>query len=194
MPHVIPPLSYAYSALEPFIDQETMMVHHDKHHQAYCDKFNAVLSRYPKYSEINPTELLSKLDSLGDIDAKDKLLIRNQGGGYVNHNLFWSIMAPQKEIDEKLVIEIMNQFDSIEAFKEKFNEAALNHFGSGWVWLVRDPERKLKIYSLPNQETPYALHHQPILTLDVWEHAYYLKYQNRRNEYINNWWHVLKLI
>ncbi|MFA6428108.1 MAG: superoxide dismutase [Candidatus Buchananbacteria bacterium] len=194
MPHTLAPLPYSYEALESFIDQETMKIHHDKHHQTYCDKFNTALAKYPQYAEMEPVELLTKLESLTDIEAKDKTAIKNHGGGFVNHSLFWQMMDPKNTKDEKLIAEIITAFGSVDEFKKKFSEIAVNHFASGWAWLVRDQEGKLQIYSLPNQDTPYAKGHTPILTLDLWEHAYYLKYQNKRADYIANWWQVIKLI
>lgn len=133
------------------------------------------------------------LDTLS-VEEKDKTAIRNHGGGHLNHSLFWQIMGPKKERDEALVSEIKKTFGSVEEFKKLFSETAAAHFGSGWAWLARDGSEKLKIYSLPNQDSPYLNNHTPIIGLDIWEHAYYLKYQNRRPEYIESWWNVLKLI
>jgi Fe-Mn family superoxide dismutase len=193
MKYELPPLPYSYDALEPYIDAKTMEIHHTKHHQAYTDKLNAVLEKYPDLSATPIEELFRNFATLQMPDA-DKTTLRNNGGGYVNHNLFWEIMGPKKEVDEGLSKEIIQTFGSVDEFKKLFTEAALNQFGSGWAWLVRDENGKLQIYSTPNQDSPYLKGHTPIICLDVWEHAYYLKYQNRRAEYIENWWNVLKLI
>lgn len=193
MKYQIPQLNYPYNALEPYIDAQTMEIHHGKHHQAYIDNLNKVLEKYPKISEDKLEDLLGKLDSL-KMDEKDKKMLRNHGGGHLNHSLFWQIMGPKKETDEKLTEEIKSAYGSVEEFKKLFTETATKHFGSGWAWLVRNHEGKLEIYSLPNQDSPYLTGNTPIIGLDVWEHAYYLKYQNRRAEYIESWWNVLKLI
>lgn len=193
MKHELPKLNYGYDALEPFIDAKTMEVHHGKHHQTYTDKFNAVLEKYPTLQDKTPEELLKNLNSL-EIDEKDRKAIRNHGGGYLNHKIFWEIMSPKKEIDETLKSEIENIFGSFENFKKTFSDLAINHFGSGWAWLVRDEKGELLAYSLDNQDSPFTLGHTPIFCLDIWEHAYYLKYQNRRAEYVEQWWNVLKFL
>ena len=187
------PLPYAYEALEPYIDAATMRVHHDKHHQAYRDNFVKILESYPDLTQKTPEQILAELNTL-PVSEPDRIKIKNQGGGFVNHNFFWSVMGPEKKIDEKLVEEIKTNFESVEKFKELFTQTAVGHFGAGWAWLVRNQEGKLQIYSLPNQDSPLTLGHTPILVLDVWEHAYYLKYQNRRAEYISAWWNVVKII
>lgn len=189
----LPKLEYAYDALEPYIDAKTMEIHHTKHHQAYLDKFNAVLEKNPRLKFDSAEELLMNLNSL-EVSDDDKKILRNHGGGFVNHDFFWKLMGPEKEIDNNLIEEIKKEFGSIEDFKTSFNKTAVSHFGSGWVWLVRDEHKELKIYSLPNQDSPLTLGHQPVLGNDVWEHAYYLKYQNKRAEYVENWWNVLKLL
>ncbi len=189
----LPKLEYAYDALEPYIDAKTMEIHHTKHHQAYLDKLNAVLEKNPQLKFDSAEEILMNLNNL-EVSEDDRKVLKNHGGGFVNHDFFWKLMGPEKEVDDNLVAEIKKTFGSVEDFKTKFSSAAVGHFGSGWVWLVRDEHKELKIYSLPNQDSPLTLGHQPILGLDVWEHAYYLKYQNRRAEYIENWWNVLKLI
>ncbi|GBD33961.1 Superoxide dismutase [Mn] [bacterium HR34] len=193
MKYTLPQLPYSYDALEPYIDATTMEIHHTKHHQAYIDKVNPILTKYPEFENKTLEEILRDLNNL-NIDEKDKIIIRNHGGGTINHNLFWQIMGPQKEVDENLKKEVEETFGGVEEFKKIFSETALNHFGSGWAWLVKDENGKLKVYSLPNQDSPYLLGHIPIIGLDVWEHAYYLQYQNRRAEYIQNWWNVLKLL
>lgn len=193
MKYQLPKLPYSYDALEPYIDAKTMEVHHTKHHQAYIDKLNTVLGKYANLSERNLEDLLRNFGSL-PMEEKDKIMIRNHGGGHINHSLFWQIMGPKKEIDEKLVTELIEKFGSIDEFKKQFSGLAVSHFGSGWVWLVRDQNNSLQLYSLPNQDSPYLNGHKPIIGLDVWEHAYYLKYQNRRAEYIENWWNVFKIV
>jgi len=193
MKHTLPQLSYAYNALEPYIDAKTMEIHHTKHHQAYIDKFNAVLEKHPELSEKTTEEILRGFNSL-KIDDTDKKVIRNHGGGHVNHSLFWTIMAPKKSPDQNLIDEIKQIFGSTDEFKKMFSQTATLHFGSGWAWLVRNNRGGLEIYSLPNQDSPYMQGHTPIIGLDVWEHAYYLKYQNRRQEYVEAWWSVLKLL
>lgn len=193
MKYELPPLPYPYNALEPYIDEQTMRVHHDKHHQAYTEKTNAVLEKYPALADTPVEDLLRKLSAL-EMDEKDRAILRNHGGGYVNHAFFWTVMGPEKEINEELAEEAKKTFGSVETCKALLGEAATTHFGSGWAWLVRDPAAGLKIYSLPNQDSPLTLGHTPLICIDVWEHAYYLKYQNRRAEYIENWWKVLKLL
>lgn len=189
----LPKLNYDYDALEPYIDAETMRVHHDRHHQAYLDNFNKVLENYPELQNKSAEDILRELNSL-EVSDEDREKIKNHGGGFVNHNIFFSIMGPEKEMDENLIKEIEETFDSLENFKELFGNTAKTHFGSGWAWLVRNNEGKLEVYSLPNQESPYTLGHEPILNLDVWEHAYYLKYQNKRADFVDAWWNVMKII
>ena len=193
MKYELPKLPYSYNALEPDIDTQTMGIHHGKHLHAYIDKLNLVLEKYPELADKKLEELIKELPSL-TMDEADKKAIHNNGGGHLNHSFFWQIMAPQKETDEVLFEEIKTTFGSQEEFKKVFNNVAASHFGSGWAWLVRDEQNKLQIYSLPNHDFPYLKGHQPLIVLDLWEHAYYLKYQNRRAEYIENWWNVLKLL
>jgi Fe-Mn family superoxide dismutase len=190
MKHQLSPLPYPYDALEPYIDARTMELHHSKHHQTYADKFNAALGKHPELFDKTPEELLSDLSSISD-DIKGT--VQNNGGGYVNHNLFWSIMKPGGGGVPVGILadEINKTFGSFEEFKKRFRETALGHFGSGWVWLVWDPsQNRVEVFSLPNQDSPLSSNKMPLLTLDVWEHAYYLKYQNRRAEYIEAWWNV----
>lgn len=193
MKHTLPTLPYAYDALEPYIDAKTMEIHYSKHHQAYCDKMNAVLEKYPDISEKDPVELLKSLQTLG-MPEGDKKTFTNNAGGYVNHTIYWESMSPKKELDKALIDEITNEFGSVDKFKELFEATAMGQFGSGWAWLVRNGRGELKIYSTSNQDSPYSLGDTPIFALDVWEHAYYLKYQNKRADYIKNWWNVLKVI
>lgn len=192
MKHTLPKLSYDYNALEPYIDARTMEIHHTKHHQTYVDKLNAVLDKHPDLAEKKLEDLMKELNSL-KIDEADKKAVRNHGGGHLNHTLFWMVMDPHAKRDDKLAKRIEKDFGSVDAFKEKFTAAATNHFGSGWAWLV-DNNGKLEVYSFPNQDSPYLQGHTPIIGLDVWEHAYYLKYQNKRPDYIAAWWNVLKLV
>ena len=192
MTYELPKLNYAYDALEPYLDAKTMEIHHSKHHQAYTDKMNGILEKYPDLTE-TPEVLMGKLNSL-NMEEADKKAFINHGGGYLNHKLFWQVMDPHNQKDEKLVEEINSAFGSIDAFKERFNQAAAGQFGSGWAWLVRNRDGQLEVYSTANQDSPLLQGHAPIICLDVWEHAYYLKYQNKRPEYIANWWKVIKLV
>lgn len=193
MPPTLPKLPYAYDALEPYIDARTMEIHHTKHHQTYIDKLNAVLEKHPDFVGRPVEDLLKNLESLKLPDA-DKKAIRNHGGGHLNHSLFWQIMGPAKEINLQLTTEIQKAFGSLEDFKKQFTDLATTLFGSGWVWLARDESGKLHLHQMPNQDSPYLHGHTPVIGLDVWEHAYYLKYQNKRADYITAWWNVLKLI
>jgi len=193
MAHTLMELPYAYNALEPYIDAQTMEIHHTKHHQAYVNNLNKVLEKYPELMAKSVVDLLKELNTL-PVDDATRIAIRNHGGGVANHNLFWQIMNPKKQIDEALKQEVELTFGSLEKFKELFSQAAAMQFGSGWAWLIRDQDGKLAVYSLPNQDSPLSQGHEPILALDVWEHAYYLKYQNKRPDYIDNWWNVLKVL
>ncbi|OGH71069.1 MAG: superoxide dismutase [Candidatus Magasanikbacteria bacterium RIFCSPHIGHO2_02_FULL_51_14] len=193
MKYELRPLPYAYDALEPHIDARTMEIHHTKHHQGYTDNLNKVLEKYPALADEPLESLMARFDTL-QMDEADKTAFRNNGGGYLNHNLFWEIMGPAKAVNESLKREIELTFGSFDAFKEQFNKNAISRFGSGWSWLVRNKSAKLEFYSTPNQDSPFLQGATPIIGLDVWEHAYYLKYQNRRAEYVENWWNVLKLL
>lgn len=193
MKHTLPALPYTYDALEPYIDARTMEIHYTKHHQAYIDKLNGVLEKYPDLAEKPVEDLLRGLDAL-PVGEEDKKMIRNHGGGHLNHSLFWLLMDPTNKKDDKLVNDINSTFGSVEEFKKQFTDAAIKIFGSGWEWLARGDDGKLHIHSLPNQDSPYLHGHTPMIGLDVWEHAYYLKYQNKRPDYIEAWWKVLKLI
>ncbi|OGG07853.1 superoxide dismutase [Candidatus Gottesmanbacteria bacterium RIFCSPHIGHO2_02_FULL_40_24] len=193
MKYLLTPLPYSYDSLEPYIDVKTMEIHHTKHHQAYINNLNNVLEKYPQIAGIKLEDLMENLDKQ-PFDEKDKTIFRNNGGGHLNHSFFWTIMSPGKEFDENLVSDAKREFGSINEFKKLFTAAAMGRFGSGWAWLVLDKNKKLKVYSTANQDSPYLTGDIPVIGLDVWEHAYYLKYQNRRNEYIENWWNVLKLV
>jgi superoxide dismutase, Fe-Mn family len=192
MIYELPPLAFSFDSLEPFIDTETVRIHYSKHHQAYTDKLNTVLQKYPVLADQNLASLLKDLPGLS-MDEADKQAFRNNAGGYLNHNLYWSVMGPDKQPDDTLINSIEASFGSLEQFKQLFSDLALNHFGSGWAWLVKNEKSQLEAYSLPNQDSPYQKNHTPLICLDVWEHAYYLKYQNKRADYIKNWWNVLKL-
>lgn len=193
MAYTLPQLPYGYDALEPFIDAQTMQIHHTKHHQAYIDKLNAVLAKHPDLANQPLEQLLANLETLSVPEA-DKKAIRNHGGGHSNHTLFWQIMGPHKSINQGLVERIEKEWQTVDAFKAAFTEMATTLFGSGWVWLAEDDNQKLHLHAMPNQDSPLLHGHIPILGLDVWEHAYYLKYQNKRVEYIAAWWNVLKLL
>jgi len=192
MLHQLPNLPYDFSALEPYIDTKTMQIHHDKHHAGYLAKLNTVLEKYPSLEGQDLVELMKSVDSLG-LSEGDKTAFINNGGGHLNHSLFWEIMGPEKQIDEALQDRVKSTFGSVESFKEEFGTAAATRFGSGWAWLA-DSAGKLKIYSTANQDSPYLKGDTPLIGLDVWEHAYYLKYQNLRPDYIKAWWNVLKVL
>ncbi len=191
--YTLPKLNYDFNALEPYIDAKTMQIHYSKHHQAYVDNLNAVLAKYPQYQTVVLEDLQKQLEVLEMLEA-DKNALRNHGGGHLNHSFFWSILGPKKQTDQVLIEEIKKQFTSIEKFKDEFTLHATKHFGSGWAWLVRTSVGALKIYTTANQDSPYLNNDTPLIGLDLWEHAYYLKYQNRRPEYITAWWNILKLI
>ena len=186
----LPPLPYAEDALEPHIDARTMSIHHDKHHAGYTRKLNAALEGHSDWQNKSIEEILSNIDQLPEeiITA-----VRNNGGGYHNHSLFWKVMSPDGggKPGGELASAINKKFGSFEAFKEKFSEAASGRFGSGWGWLVVTEDGGLDVYNTPNQNSPLMQGDTPILGLDVWEHAYYLKYQNRRGDYVDAWWNVV---
>jgi Fe-Mn family superoxide dismutase len=186
----LPPLPYASNALEPHIDARTMEIHHDKHHAAYTTNLNNALKDYPDLQSKSIEELLQSLDSLPEAI---RTAVRNNGGGYANHNLFWEIMGPGKggEPTGDLAAAINSAFGSFADFKTKFAAAGTGRFGSGWAWLVVEKGGAVSITSTPNQDTPVMEGKNPILGLDVWEHAYYLNYQNRRPDYIAAWWNVV---
>jgi Fe-Mn family superoxide dismutase len=185
----LPELGYAYNALEPHIDARTMEIHHTKHHGAYTNNLNAALDKHPEIKVETVEALLADMNS---VPEDIRTAVRNNGGGYVNHNLFWKLLAPgggDMSADLKSAIEAA--FGSVDKFKEQFNTAAATRFGSGWAWLVVDKGGALKVYSTANQDSPLMDGDTPILGLDVWEHAYYLNYQNRRPDYIAAFWNVV---
>ena len=186
----LPELSYAYNALEPYIDEETMKVHHDKHHQAYLNKFNSALEKYPELFKKSVEEILSDLESVPD---DIRTAVQNNGGGYYHHSIFWEMMSPNAggEPTGKIAEGINKTFGDFKSFKEKFTNEAVAHFASGWTWLVKDGKGKLSIISTENQDSPISKNLTPLLGIDTWEHAYYLKYQNRRPEYVDAWWNVV---
>jgi Fe-Mn family superoxide dismutase len=184
----LPKLEYAYNSLEPFIDEATMKLHHDKHHQTYTDKLNAALEKHPEIKAKRAEELLMNLEKVPEDIRK---AVRNHGGGYVNHNFFWKILKKDVKIKGKIREEIEKKFGSFEKFKEEFTNASLNLFGSGWAWLVLNKNKELEIITTPNQDSPISEGKFPLLTIDVWEHAYYLKYQNRRADYVNVFFNVI---
>jgi len=190
MPHEVPPLPYDYSALEPTIDTQTMHLHHDKHHLAYVTNLNAALEKAPELQGKSAEDLLKDLNS---VPEAIRTAVRNNGGGHVNHSMFWAIMGPNAGGDPtgEIADAITSTFGSFATFKEKFNDAGVKQFGSGWAWLVKDKDGKLAVTSSPNQDDPMSQGQYPVLGNDVWEHAYYLKYQNRRADYLKEWWNVV---
>ena len=184
----VPPLPYDYAALEPHIDEQTMRLHHDKHHQTYVDKANAALEG-TEWADSAPEDVLRSLDSLPE---DKRAVVRNNAGGHANHTLFWEIMGPGAggAPEGELASAVDEAFGSFDQMKEQVSFAAVNHFGSGWAWLVDDGSR-LSVITTVNQDSPVMQGLRPILGLDVWEHSYYLKYQNRRPEYVEAWWNVV---
>lgn len=188
MKHTLPQLPYDYNALEPYIDEQTMQIHHQKHHQGYVDKLNAALDNYPELQEKKPEELISNLSA---IPEDIRIVVRNNGGGHVNHSFFWPLLKKDVTCEGEIKAAIEKSFGSFDEFKTVFSEAAKNQFGSGWAWLVLDENGKLAVTSTPNQDNPLSENKKPILGIDVWEHAYYLKYQNKRPDYIENFFQVI---
>ena len=190
MAHELPPLPYAFDALEPHVDARTMEIHHDKHHAAYVNNLNTALEAYPDLQKKALADLLSDLNA---VPEAIRPAVRNNGGGHFNHGLFWKWMAANAggEPAGALGKAIAQAFGGFAAFKDQFTKAAMGRFGSGWAWLVADASGGLKVVSTANQDTPLADTMKPLLGLDVWEHAYYLKYQNRRADYVGAWWNVV---
>ena len=190
MTYKLPELDYAYDDLEPHIDRATMEIHHTRHHQAYIDNLNKALEGYKEYQDMNIWELIKELNNLPE---EIRTAVRNNGGGHLNHKMFWKLMSPNgggKPLGEvaKKIDEDLGGFDK---FKEEFKKAALGRFGSGWAWLVVNEEGKFEIMSTANQDNPISEGKKPLLGIDVWEHAYYLKYQNKRADYIDSWFNVV---
>ena len=188
-PYTLPPLPYPYEALGPHIDTLTMQIHHDKHHKAYVDNANKLLADQPELAKLSPEELLENLDKAPEAIRTG---LRNNVGGHVNHSLFWQMMSPKGggKPSGELAKAIGKDFKSLEDFQTQFTDAALKRFGSGWAWLV-SKDGKLEIVSTANQDSPISDGAVPLLGVDVWEHAYYLKYQNRRPDYVTAWWNVV---
>jgi superoxide dismutase, Fe-Mn family len=183
----VPKLKYEYDSLEPFIDEQTMRIHHDKHHQTYTDKLNAALEKHPELKIKNAEELLKNLNK---IPEDIRIAVKNQGGGFVNHSFFWTILKKDTKLNGKIKKEIENKFGNFDKFKEEFTNASVGLFGSGWTWLVLN-KGKLEIVSTANQDSPISDGKIPLLVIDLWEHAYYLKYQNRRAEYVENFFNII---
>ncbi|NIM92570.1 MAG: superoxide dismutase [Anaerolineales bacterium] len=190
MTHELPVLEYEFDALEPYIDARTMEIHYTKHHQAYINNLNNALEHY---EDLQSKTALQLIASLNDVPEEIRTAVRNNGGGHVNHSMFWPSMGPGEggEPKDSLAEAIVENFGSFETFKEQFTTAALTRFGSGWAWLCADNEENLLVISTPNQDNPVTEGLIPLLGLDVWEHAYYLNYQNKRGDYVKAWWNVV---
>lgn len=190
MAHELPALPYPANALEPYIDEQTMNIHHDRHHNTYVTNLNTALEQSPELQNKSVEELISNLDS---VPENIRTAVRNNGGGHANHNLFWQIISPNGggSPSGEIAEAIDRELGGFQKFKEDFAKAATTRFGSGWAWLVVDKSSKLSIISTPNQDNPLSQGLTPILGLDVWEHAYYLKYQNKRPDYIGAFWNIV---
>jgi Fe-Mn family superoxide dismutase len=189
MAHTLPPLPYAHDALEPHIDKQTMEIHHGKHHQAYVTNLNAALEKHPELQSKSVEDLIRNISS---VPEDIRTAVRNNGGGHANHSMFWQIMGPRAggAPTGAIADAIKASFGSFDAFKEQLAKAGIGRFGSGWAWVI-ETGGKLTIESTPNQDSPLMEGKKPVFGLDVWEHAYYLKYQNRRPDYITAWWNVV---
>ncbi len=190
MAYELPPLPYEYNALEPYIDEATMHFHHDKHHATYVTNVNSALANYPELAALSVEELISDLNR---VPEGIRTAVRNNGGGHANHTLFWQIMAPSAggAPDGPLAAAIDQTFGSFDTFKDQVNKAGAGRFGSGWAWLTVDSSGALRVESTPNQDSPLSEGRTPILGVDVWEHAYYLNYQNLRAKYLEAWWNTV---
>lgn len=187
--YTLPKLNYTYDAMEPNIDAQTMEIHYTKHHQTYVDKLNAALKDLPELAKLPVEELLTKMDK---VPEGTKKAVRNHGGGHANHTLWWTILSAEKSEPSKALVDAVSKCcGDLETFKEHFTKHATEHFGSGWCWLVVNKDKSVEIITTPNQDSPLMDGRTPIMGIDVWEHAYYLKYQNRRPEYITAFWNVL---
>lgn len=193
MKHELPPLPYDYNALEPFIDAKTMELHHTKHHQTYVTKLNEALE---KHSDLTNTPLEDMLSHPEIVPEAIRTAVRNHGGGHHNHSLFWTSLMPESKNgpSQKFAGVLAEVFGSREKFQEEFSQAAAGVFGSGWAWLGANKDKQLSVFSTPNQDSPLMIGMTPLLGLDVWEHAYYLNYQNRRPDYIEAWWHIINWV
>ena len=191
MAHELPSLSYAFEALEPHIDAQTMQIHHGKHHAAYVTNLNKALESAPALQSKSAEDLIKDLNA---VPEGIRMAVRNNGGGHVNHTMFWQIMGPSAggEPMGSLADAIKSAFGSFDEFKAKLEAAGVGRFGSGWAWLIVDKDGKLAITSTPNQDNPMMDGLKPVMGVDVWEHAYYLKYQNRRADYLKAWWNVVR--
>ena len=189
MPYELPPLPYSNAALEPHIDAQTMEIHHDKHHQAYITNLNKALEGHADLSGKPIEELIADLNA---VPESARTAVRNNGGGHANHSFFWKIMGPDGgEPTGELKAAIDETFGGLDALKEKINAAGASRFGSGWSWLILNKDKKLEVVSTPNQDSPIMDGNTPILGVDVWEHSYYLKYQNKRPDYLKAWWNTV---
>jgi Fe-Mn family superoxide dismutase len=189
-PFTLPPLPYPFDALEPYIDAQTMQIHHDRHHGAYVNNLNAAVAKHPSLAGKTVEELMRNLQT---VPEDVRTAVRNNGGGHINHSLFWELMKKNpggKPVGE-LAKAIDRKFGSFASFQDQFTKAALGVFGSGWAWLSLDSSKELAIETSPNQDNPWMRGNTPVLGIDVWEHAYYLKYQNRRADYVAAWWNVV---
>jgi Fe-Mn family superoxide dismutase len=185
----LPNLNYKYDALEPFFDARTMEIHHTKHHQAYIDKLNDALKAHPEWQQKTVEELLISVKA---VPKEIRAAVQNHGGGHANHTLFWELLSPDDQLSALTnLTEMFQPFGGFDSFKDQFAQAALARFGSGWTWLVANEQKELSIISTANQDSPLSDGLTPLLGLDVWEHAYYLKYQNRRADYVEAFWHVV---
>lgn len=192
MAYQLPALGYSYDALEPFIDAETMRLHHDKHHQGYVDMLNKAIANYPAFANTTIEDLLAHLNA---VPEEIRTTVRNSGGGHANHQLFWRVIGPPNGAKPEGVLAeaIKNDFGTFESLQERLTEAATKVFGSGWAFLATDPKtQRLEVMSLPNQDSPLLTGKSGLLACDVWEHSYYLKYHNRRPDYLKAWWSVVQ--
>ncbi|OGH08125.1 MAG: superoxide dismutase [Candidatus Levybacteria bacterium RBG_16_35_11] len=188
--YALPDLPYSYNALEPFIDEQTMHVHHDGHHATYVKNLNDVLSGHNELLNIDTKELLKSLDK---VPEEIRTKVKNNAGGHFHHSFFWRIIKPNGggEPKGRLLELISKNFKDFNSFKEKFKDSALSLFGSGWTWLIVNPDGKLEILNLPNQDSPISVDKTPVFTIDLWEHAYYLKYKNKRADFIDAFWNIV---
>jgi len=190
MAYELPKLPYSYDALEPFIDAKTMEIHHDKHHAGYVKKLNAAIEGHEELQDKPVEDLIKNLNSISE---EIRTAVRNNGGGHLNHSFFWPLLKKDVKPEGEIVAAIEKEFGSLQNFEEAFKKAALGQFGSGWAWLVVNPANgnKLEITSSPNQDSPITVGKVPVLAVDIWEHAYYLKYQNKRDEYLDNFMKII---